>query len=182
MSTVIFFSGRALDLRAPNLDGFTIEDFALPLSREARWRGNTLFPYWVAQHCVHTSHLVDPAFAYDALCHDLEEAITSDIITPLKELFGRQHVEACLAPLKTAIARHFGFAYPEPPAVHHVDRVALATEIRDLKAPYSGNPRTLPPPGRDPLRPMTPPQAYEAFLARFHEVRRQRGAAQQSAA
>lgn len=173
-TALLTFSGRTVDLNAPDFARFDIEDVARPLAYQCRFAGNTIAFYSVAQHCVLASRLAPPGFAYDALMHDCEEAFTGDWPTPWKVRIGRDAVRAAVAPLKIALAKRFGFSHPEPRAVKIADQRALATELRDLCAPHRVNWRDLPAPDPAAVVPLGPEEAKEAFLQRYRELRREK--------
>lgn len=170
-SVLLTYSGRVVDLEKPDFRHFEIEDVARPLAYQCRFVGNTQRFFSVAQHCVLASRLVPPEFAFDALMHDSEEAFTGDWPTPWKARIGRDVIHEAVAPIKAALARRFGFRYPEPKEVKIADQRALATELRDLCAPHRVNWRDLPAPAPDPIVPLGPEDAMADFLARYHELK-----------
>ena len=140
-TTLLTFSGRTVDLEAPDFSRFGIEDIARPLAYQCRFVGNTIAYYSVAQHCVLASRLAPPGFEYDALMHDSEEAFTGDWPTPWKARIGRDAIRKAVAPIKIALAKRFDFPYPESRAV----------KIADQRAPRTGSIGAtcrLPPPNR----------------------------------
>lgn len=171
-AVLLTYSGRTVDLEKPDFRFFDIEDVARPLAYQCRFVGNTRAFYSVAQHCVLASELVAPAFAFDALMHDAEEAFTGDWPTPWKARIGRDIIHKAIAPLKMALAQRFGFRFPEPKEVKVADQRALATELRDLCAPHRVNWRDLPPPAAAPIQPLGPEEAMEAFLRRYRELKK----------
>ncbi len=168
---LLTYSGRTVDLEKPDFARFEIEDIARPLAYQCRFVGNTVAFYSVAQHCVIASVLAPAGYEYDALLHDAEEAFTGDWPTPWKVRIGRDLIREAIAPIKTALAKRFGFRHPEPKAVKLADQRALATELRDLCAPHRVNWRDLPPPAPEPIRPLGPEEAMAAFLARYRELK-----------
>lgn len=170
-AVLLTFSGRVVDLEKPDFSRFEIEDIARPLAYQCRFVGNTRVYFSVAQHCVMASYLCPPAYAYDALMHDSEEAFTGDWPTPWKARIGREAIRQAVAPIKLALAKRFGFRYPEPKAVKVADQRALATELRDLCAPHRVNWQDLPPPAPDPIVPLGPEEAMAAFLERYRELK-----------
>jgi 5'-deoxynucleotidase YfbR-like HD superfamily hydrolase len=169
-ATLLTYSGRTVDLAAPDFSRFEIEDIARPLAYQCRFVGNTRSFFSVAQHCVLASELAPPPFAFDALMHDCEEAFTGDWPTPWKIRIGRDRVRAAIMPLKEALARRFGFRCPEPEVVKIADQRALATELRDLCAPHRLNWRNLPPPREQPIEPLAPDAAMAQFLERYQAL------------
>ena len=170
-AVLLTFSGRTVDLEAPDFSRFDIEDIARPLAYQCRFVGNTRAFYSVAQHCILASELIPPQYAYDALMHDSEEAFTGDWPTPWKIRIGRDRIDAAVGPIKRALASRFGFTYPASKWIKLADQRALATELRDLCAPHRLNWRDLPPPAAEPIRPLSPDQALAAFLGRYGELR-----------
>ena len=179
-TALLTFSGRTVDLAAPDFSDFDIADIARPLAYQCRFVGNTLRFYSVAQHSVLASRLTAPTYAYDALMHDCEEAFTGDWPTPWKVRIGRDLIRAAIRPVKEALARRFALTFPEPDAVKLADQRALATEIRDLCAPHRVKWNDLPPPAADPIVPLSPDDALTAFLQRYEELRPRRRTTRQS--
>lgn len=163
-------SGFAVDLAAPDCRGLPIEDLARSLAYQPRWAGATRSFYSVAEHSVMASHLVPPGDAFDALMHDLEEALTGDMPTPLKILFGRDHLAGRVRPLKEALAAAFGYRLDRP-AVKRADLVCMATEIRDLLPPHWVDWPHLPPAAATAIEPAGPEAAFERFMDRYHALR-----------
>ena len=163
-------SGFAVDLIAPDCDGLPIEDLARSLAHQPRWAGATKSFYSVAEHVVLASRLVPDAFAYDALMHDLEEALIGDLPTPVKNLIGREVLKKRLEPLKKALARTFGYRL-NLHQVKHADMICMATELRDLMPPAWVDWPHLPPPASERIEPVGPERAYELFMTRYEETR-----------
>jgi len=169
-AVLLTYSGRTVDLEHPDFSRFEIDDIARPLAYQCRFVGNTRSFYSVAQHCVLASELAPPAFAYDALMHDCEEAFTGDWPTPWKIRIGRAAIRQAIRPIKRALAERFGFRDPESEVVKIADLRALATELRDLCAPHRLNWRDLPPPAETVILPLGPDEAMARFLERYREV------------
>ena len=169
-AVLLTYSGRTVDLERPDFSRFDIEDIARPLAYQCRFVGNTRSFYSVAQHCVLASELAPPAFAFDALMHDSEEAFTGDWPTPWKIRIGRPAIRNAVAPIKDALAARFGFRSPEPEVVKIADQRALATELRDLCAPHRLNWRDLPPPAETTIVPLGPDEAMALFLERYRTL------------
>lgn len=163
-------SGFAVDLATPDCRGLPIEDLARSLAYQPRWAGATRAFYSVAEHSVMASGLVPAGDAFDALMHDLEEALTGDMPTPLKMLIGRSHLAARVRPLKAALSAAFGYRLDRP-AVKRADLVCMATEIRDLLPPHWVDWPHLPPPAEAVIVPVGPEAAFERFMDRYHALR-----------
>lgn len=172
-TTVLMRSGYLFDYENPDAAGMLIGDIAHALSQEARWIGACEPMMSVAQHCVITSHLVPEAYAWDALMHDVDEAVTRDLPTPFKLLIDRRAgydlMRQVLRPIKQAFAQEFRFRL-DLHAVKQADRAAAAQERRDL-LPRTwmdwGTAADAPP---EIARPVRPPDACALFLARYHEL------------
>lgn len=130
MTSLLTNSGKHLDLIDPQPAMIDILDIAKGLSREARFSGQTLAFYSMAQHSVLASHIVPEEFALEALLHDASEAYIKDIPRPLKQLLpDYRRVEARV---QGAIRARFGLPAEQSQEVSDADRVLLATERRDL--------------------------------------------------
>ena len=168
-SAIVLASGFVLDLARPSAAGMPIEDIAQALSSQPRWGGACRPWYSVAEHSVMASHLVPPAFAYDALMHDCEEFL-GDWPSPVKALLGGERVKEALRPLKEALARRFGFRL-DVPEVKVADLACMATELRDLLPPHWMNWGHLPPPLPARIVPVGPERAYAQFMDRYAQLR-----------
>jgi hypothetical protein len=123
----------------------------------------------VAEHCVMSSRLVPPEFAYAALMHDCEEFL-GDWPSPVKVMLGREYVKERVHPIKHALRQHFGFD-DQAPAIKEADLVCMATELRDLLPAAWIDWSHLPPPHPDKIVPVGPERAYTLFLERFEELK-----------
>lgn len=166
---IVTVSGNAFDFMAPETSDFSIEDIAHALSQVCRFAGHTQVFYSVAQHCVLVSHLVPTGDAMAGLLHDAAEAFLGDVTRPLKAYLPdyraiEQRVEA-------AVFGRFGLK-SIPPSVKLADRVALATEVRDLMPRSARAWDCLADVRASALKivPLPPDCARRAFLARFEAV------------
>lgn len=171
-------SGACVDLLLPDLSAVTIEDIATNLARTARFNGATLGcqPYSVAQHSLHVAQAVE-AWGYTApvqLCalfHDAAEAITGDVVTPMKMLLG-----PAFAAIEWRIADAIRgrFRLPLRLDVHPIpdaDAALLATERRDLLAdPAWDWPIALPDPLEIRITPMPSSVAYTHWLNKARDL------------
>lgn len=118
-----------------------LEDIAHALAFQCRWNGHTAWYYSVAQHCVLASQNfevdnldVPPTeIARQVLLHDATEAYLSDVPKPVKLQMPEfnKHEDR----LMEVIMRRFGCRYPLEEPVHHIDRLMLHWEARDLFFP-----------------------------------------------
>jgi hypothetical protein len=167
-------SGRILDVLDPDPALITIEDIAHALAMLCRFGGHLPRHYSVASHSVHVSRLVPERFAAAGLLHDASEAYVCDVIRPVKiairELY-RPIEERWMAAI--AVALNVPSLAPEAPEVKLADRVALATEYRDLvtwPGETAPNPDGVAP-GAFPVEFESAARARRRFLERWEEVR-----------
>ena len=159
------FKGNRFYPAEPRIDGIDMEDIAHGLAYQCRFNGQTRAFYSVAQHSLMVAALVPPALHKAALLHDAAEAYLGDMVKPLKLLvpdFNR--IEAAVTEL---IAAAFGVDFSDYAQIKQADLVALATEKRDLM-PNSTEPWSYLAgiaPLAQPIEPLGPQQAKDAFLA-----------------
>ena len=79
-------NGIRVDLRSPKPETITLDDIARGLSNEARFCGQMIEHYSVAQHTLLVWHLAPDHLKAVALIHDAAEAYLKDIHKPLKNL------------------------------------------------------------------------------------------------
>jgi hypothetical protein len=172
------FTGRQffpLDPRAEDVD---LRDIAHALSLLCRFNGHVNEFYSVAQHSIHVAEIVmdDPlcmgqpeGFVSEvraaALLHDAHEAYFCDMASPIKlELNGL--IGPIEARLQDAIheAFHLNPGPDELAAIKRADRLALATEARDLMGPaVDGWTNAFPDPLPQRTEPMLPQVAEASF-------------------
>lgn len=166
--------GKVFDLLEPDPEMIDIESIAHSLSQLCRFTGHSSQFYSVAQHCVVVSRLVPAQLALQGLLHDAAEAFIGDVSTPLKQLLPDYKVIE--VGIESAVAQRFRFtppalAGPITDSVKHADKMALATERRDLGLPGNDEYWTgLPEPAAFAIVPLGPVEARMAFLARFAEI------------
>lgn len=139
--------GAAVDLLDPDPATIHLQDIAVALARTPRFNGHTIDVFSVAQHStlvleilsetVPLSSACNTRLGLAALLHDAHEAYMGDITMPVASVPGMaEPIRAMKARLQRAIHIRFGLpeALPESwrAAIAHADRVALATEKRDL--------------------------------------------------
>lgn len=169
MSWIVTYTGRHFDFANPRGADIHILDIAEGLSNECRYTGQVGF-YSVAQHSVHCSEIVPPAFAMEALMHDAAEAYCKDISTPLKSLLpDYKKIERSV---ELAIRLKYGIPIEISREVKHADRVMLASERRDFM-PHDNSDwellRGIQPIERK-LDRWTPVEARSRFWSRFWEL------------
>jgi hypothetical protein len=137
--TSLTFTGKRWSLLDPRVEDVCLEDIAHALAHQCRFNGHVLSFYSVAEHAVHVAIEVlrrtgDPKVALRGLHHDDEEAYTGDMISPLKQVMPTFRIVAQLN--QKVIMQALGLPPTEPDIVKLVDKLMLATEQRDLRAPW----------------------------------------------
>ncbi len=168
MSYIATSTGKHIDFTNITPDQICIEDIARGLSNECRFAGQLESFYSVAQHSVYVSQIVPPEYALEALLHDAAETYIKDIPSPLKVML--PDYKAVEKRIEAVIREKFGLPPVMTVDVHYADLVMLATEKRDFEIdPASHWPMLDSAPPHDDIiiQPLTPPQAYHQFMARF---------------
>ncbi|MEM7619519.1 MAG: hypothetical protein AAF228_03505 [Pseudomonadota bacterium] len=160
-----------------------IQDIATGLAKICRFAGATTSFYSVAQHSILVAEIVlintkDYKKAFYALLHDAHEAFVGDITMPAKcainNAIGWDVIAAITEQADEAIFRSFGLKYPideaTTNAIKQADRMALATERRDVLIETNDNWGDLPPPYRRVIKPWPWTVAEEKFLEKFAEL------------
>lgn len=117
-----------LDPRPEEVLGF---DIAYVLSRISRFNGMTIgSPYYVAQHLVEGTKLIEDKYKLHFALHDAPEAYVQDITTPLKRILGKAYNDI-EAKLETAIANKFNIQWTEEAhkKVKEIDHIMLMREM-----------------------------------------------------
>lgn len=167
MHWVQTYTGKRMYFDRPKLCDIDIRDIAHGLSNMCRFNGQTREFYSVAQHCVLVSHIVPRGAELWGLLHDASEAYLPDVTTPLKALMPQFKVFE--EHIQEAIGDRFGLAWPMPPSVKAADRVALATEARDLMRDGEALNGLTAPPLRTRVEPLPPKVAEVLFLECFDQ-------------
>lgn len=188
-------SGGAFWPLDPRLEDVDVQDIAASLSGMGRYNNHCRPFYSVAQHAEHVSTLSEAKAKLDRLdreaqllagfCglhHDDPEACgLPDVVSPIKDEFriGDLTFREAEEKILGVIGQALGFPVPFPDVigviVHHFDRVAAATEKRDLMAPEPMPWRDLPPPDARIIQPLPPTEAEELYLRRHLTLAAQLG-------
>ena len=161
------YTGKAFYPMSPRSEDIDILDIAHALSLVCRFCGHSREFYSVAEHSIRCSTNVPEPYALAALLHDASEAYIADVSRPLKpHLTNYKDIEE---KIMRVIAFRFGFQWPLPAIVKHIDTVMLYTEKRDLmgESPMEWSMNI------EPLPEIIVPMTYnvrEVFLARFHHL------------
>lgn len=174
---ISLLSGEMFDFNNPDAAKVTLDDLAIPLANICRYAGQLPLGKWysVAQHAVNTSLIVPKEHAFEALMHDTAEAMTNDIVTPLKvavPIFKELEVT-----IESSMARRFGFQYPMSPAVVLADKQMLGLEMRYIRGQDTSQHAILDGIEFDHLLPLvdltsnSPRIAHANFIRRYEELR-----------
>jgi hypothetical protein len=144
MANMTMFSGKSFDPECPKSTQIELLDIAVALSRIPRFTGHTAFPYSVAQHSMLVADLIkqnerDPDVVQRlqilAMLHDADEAYTSDIPSPVKQLL-KPTISQIEHKIMTAIYRHFNIEPPtkkEQSILKYYDILAFEIENTNLR-------------------------------------------------
>lgn len=126
-------SGRLVDLNAPTLDDIIIDDAAHQLALINRFNGATIEGrHWsVAGHSLLVAALVDDIDAYGyALLHDVPEAWTHDITSPMKKLIkmvaGFDVIGVISEKFEAKVHEKFNLPHPVP---EHLEKCVKRADI-----------------------------------------------------
>jgi 5'-deoxynucleotidase YfbR-like HD superfamily hydrolase len=172
MSWLQTSTGGVFDVLTSGPEHVRLDDIAHALSNLCRFGGHCRRFYSVAEHSVHVSHLVPPAYALEGLLHDASEAYCVDLPRPIKQILpGYRALEGRIG---RVVRQAFGLPLFESLPVKAADNAMLLAE-RDALLPLSPLPWTwaegLAPADRVPMC-LTPEGAKAAFLTRYLELRR----------
>jgi len=170
------FTGRRFDPIDPVEGAIVIGDIAHSLSNQCRFTGHVKKFYSVAQHCVLVSYICDEKDALHGLLHDASEAYLVDVPRPLKRSGKFDAYLEMENHLQTMIYRRFDLEVEEPAGVKRADTILLATEARDLMAPLHKDWAQPIAPLPFKIVPLSPEEAKDLFIKRFHELNDIRGA------
>lgn len=124
------WSGKRLQLMAPEPAQIDIEDIAHGLAYQGCYRGQTSHFYSLAQHSLLVASLVPAQYRLAALLHDAAAAYLGETGLPLRSLWPA--LPAIEQALVAAIHERFGLAGFDAPALGRAHLIVLATEQRDL--------------------------------------------------
>lgn len=145
-----------------------IDVIAHSLSQQCRYAGHTRWFYSVAQHSVLVSRLCPPDLALAGLLHDAAEAYLQDMVKPIKDLPCMMDYRVAERIANASIEKRWEVDI-HAEAVCRADRVAMATEVRDLMQPVQPAWREwlTEQPDRSPIECEYHTTSEAAFLNRF---------------
>lgn len=161
-----------IDLNNPNIDKINIDYIAHNLGNLCRFHGQVVKFYSVAEHSIHISDMIlkdhdDASFALAGLLHDAAEAITGDIITPVKIFLPNGFDDQ----LTKAIFDKFEVDYKLMEQVKYYDEQALQLEGNTI---YIKNDdsyfHSLRPKHKFIIHHWNPLEAMTIFLERFNAL------------
>jgi len=174
MNTIItLLSGQPFDYNNPEQSDVSIEDIAHALSNVCRFAGHVKYHFSVAQHSVNVSYLC-PLMPRTALLHDVSEAVTTDIPTPLKSAV--PEFRSLEKRIERSMSDKLKFHYPFPWEVVQADLKALLVEKIELTNNTEDWPilNGIQVSAREldliDLSPMSPEFARDRFLERYYEL------------
>ena len=126
------YTGRHVHPLCPSPEEIDIQDVAHSLSQMCRFVGHTDGFYSVAQHSVLVSELVPGRDALWGLLHDASEAYLCDLPAPIKRDPQMSFYRIAEDGYMNAICRKFSLRGQMPCSVMAADKLALATEFRDV--------------------------------------------------
>ena len=166
--TILLRSGSYFDFEVPEESDITLADIANGLSHICRFTGQCHTFYSVAEHSVLCSQRVPAEHAFAALMHDAAESVMGDVSRPLKSLL--PDYKKIERRVERAILGKFGLPAEMHPAIKAADMEMLAFEMHFVMGNYRQLP-SIPMTGETPIiQFLSPPEAYAAFLIRFHEL------------
>lgn len=159
MSFITTACGHELHITSPRPGAITAHGIAHSLAQLNRFTGHAARPYSVAEHSLLVVTIMQrelgihcPHALLAGLMHDAHEAYCGDLHTPGKRVVGftwNCFEHGLEMAVRSAFALHAP-SYLHADAIKQADRIALATEKRDLL------PRTPSPwPGLDGVQPVT---------------------------
>lgn len=173
--SIMLHSGAWFDFCAPSASQFTIDDVAHGLANICRYSGQCNRFYSVAEHSLLVSEVAE-GFEYEALLHDAAEAFLGDITRPLKQML--PEYKKIEAEVENAIFSRFGIEGKIPPEVKRADLRVLAAEQQQIMPcdtdSWLKNQDIRPAPVT--ICHLSPDQAKQAWLERFHSLRLSREA------
>jgi hypothetical protein len=86
----------------------------------------------VAEHSVVVSRFINPCWAREGLMHDPAEALTGDLVKPIKEMQGFGAFKRLEERLNRELAKRFDLRYPWPDQVGNIDERAMVSEVKQL--------------------------------------------------
>ncbi len=126
------YHGNRVHPLCPSPEEIDIDDIARSLAQQCRFLGHTDAHYSIAQHSILVSELVPAQDALWGLLHDAGEAYLGDLPAPIKREPEMTIYRLAEDRLMRAVCQKFGLWAEMPKSVMLADKIALATEFRDV--------------------------------------------------
>lgn len=168
-SAIQLYSGKFIELTAPEPKDIEILDIAHALSNLCRFTGHCTTFYSVAQHSTLVSHYIDPTYSNPrlnlaGLLHDASEAYLGDMASPLKNLMpSYKQMEWAF---QAVISQCFDVDLVDS-QVHEADQRILGDEVANLMSPHDAWKKWLTMGYGAIITPVLPNVAKNDFLSQY---------------
>jgi uncharacterized protein len=168
-------TGHRFYVLDPEPEDIQIADISGSLGKICRFNGHPRIPYYIGQHCVLGSHVVEEQthnliLALAFLLHDSGEAYLTDMVRPLKVMPELEAYRLASKRLDRVIEKRFNL--PEGILDHQViketDNRMLFTEKRDLLVALQWDQSAQPYDFK--IKPWSWQKAQKRYLFRYHEL------------
>lgn len=161
-------SGRKIDYLSPEPTQFDVSDIARGMANTARFSGQALHYYSVAQHCLLVSRLVPAEHEQEAMLFGAAKAYCGDLAIGLKAML--PDYTLLVRNVDAAIRAQFMLPLDPSDCVEAANRMILAAAKRDLMHPDgTGWPSGLPH-YRHKIIAVNSDRAYGMWSARWLEL------------
>lgn len=193
------YEGMELHILEPDEHSVQPEIVAPSLAHVTRWNGHARSHYSVAQHQVIASYLSKPEKALELAVHDVHEAITGDISSPMKkviqDLAGWKLLKMIERGIDKVVEAVYDVKLEGDAEIHLVDLICARLEathrvkvpMHKLDGHLGPEPEAmeqrlewLPFTLAEAMRPWPAGEAEERWLHRINFLRRQRAVQKQS--
>jgi 5'-deoxynucleotidase YfbR-like HD superfamily hydrolase len=168
-------TGHRFYVLDPEPGDIHIEDISGSLGKICRFNGHPRIPYFVGQHCVLGSYVVEEQthnllFALAFLLHDSGESYLGDMTRPLKNMPELEAYRLAEKKLNRTIEKRFSLPEGifEEKIIKEVDNRMLFTEKRDLLVSLQWGHSI--PPYDFKIKPWSWRKAERKYLERYHEL------------
>lgn len=140
VGAMISVSGRTVPVTDLQPEDVYEPDIAHALGMICRYNGHVPRFYSVAEHCVRVAEMLrswgEPSHVVlTGLVHDAHEALTGDMIRPLKRTAGLgEEFLALEAKVAEVVTRSFGGLWPHPGVVEEADRAVYYWEEANVRS------------------------------------------------
>lgn len=158
---------NTIDLVDPTQEDLSLEPLAKAIAHLNRFTGHAGV-YTVAQHCVYMTRILrneghDEEVQRGALVHDLHEAITGDVSSPVKRVLGEAWSEFERVHMQN-IERQFDVRFIDVKPIHEADMRICVTEANQLLGGTVGPGWPDVDPYQIDITPWSPGRAFDEYL------------------